>query len=418
MHPRTWIAIAALAGCGGAAVTAGGARLETQHASADTLHIVAFDAHDVVASVLPAGTAFATMALALPDGDWLVGFGRVLLRLSPDGQAVRWTRELAIRGAIAVSDDLVIAIRYDADHDGAIIGLRGDGSVAWQTPADAIARARLELVRAAGLTVIVGDAGELAVDDAGTVRWARDDRRDRTLTESIDGVGVVVVTSAHTSLEVADTPRRQPLIARVLDPLTGAQRAVVAVAPDGDSYSPGQLARAGNRLVVRAHDVRAVRAGSSMTADVHRKLIVLTATAGAIAVSDVFDDPVPVETLAALPDLGREDALFVGGFAGGGPLDAEIIDLASHRARSAPLIRQLDRASADGAAYTQVLHVVRTGDRITFVGRFAGAFAVGHDHVRADVHWSEGSEGQRTYTASPFIGTMVIGRASRGDGSR
>ena len=395
--------VAALSACGGAHITSATAgRLEAQYATDGELRVVAFDCRDVVTSLLATSSGRIMMALALPDGDWLVRFDRTVARLSADGTVVRWSRELAIATAVVAGPDLVVAL----GSDDTAIGIRGDGSLAWRSSLPAI-RGAARLLRAGRLTAIVGDDGKLVLDDSGAVRWQHSARSGFALADYVDGIGIVIVSGAHTSLEYSETPRREPLIARVLDPATGQTRARVELAADGDSLSAGQLARAGKRLVVRASDVRAIRVGDSLTATVVHKLVVLALDVGRIAVADVFSEPASVEALDRLPRPGPDEAVFITRGESGNPLNAELVDLATHRARRAPLLRPAIREPGEEVAHARVLTIAGTAEAFTWFGELAGTLVVGQRRVHGHVEWQEGGEGQRMFTPSPFIGRIT-----------
>ncbi len=394
-HVRVLLPIL-LAACGStAAITGPGAsRLEAQAATARGLRIVVLDARDVVGALLVVHESFVTSAVALPGGDWLIGWHNALARLSPDGRIVRWTRELEIRAAIAAGD-LVVA----TDASG-VLGLHGDGSIAWKVAAPTAEFG--QLLRVGGITVIAGDAGELAVDDAGKVLWTHEDRRDYALAEEV-GTGVLVVTSAHTSLEYSAAPRREPMIARVLDPRTGGERARLAVVPEGDSFALSALARAGRHVVVRAHDVRALQGGS---AESHAEVVVLAVAPDALSLADTFAEPAP-EPLAQLPTPGRDEAVFVTR-SSSEPLAVDLIDVATRRTRHSALLHPLRSTPSGEGAYMRVLAVTRSADQFTFSGQMAGAIEIGGRMIRAEAQCVDGGEGQRSCTPDPFIGSLAV----------
>ena len=140
------------------------------------------------------------------DATIVVGFdGHIIARLSPDG-TLRWNREMAIDQAVVAGDGLVVAANV-ADDAVSVVGVRGDGSVAWRVDGGSVTT-RPRLVRTPAATIVAHGGGELAVDDSGVVLWRIDRRGERSssaLAAYVVGAGVVVVHSASAAPETQTT---------------------------------------------------------------------------------------------------------------------------------------------------------------------------------------------------------------------
>lgn len=129
-------------------------------------------------------------------------------------------------------------------------------------PAGSMARRLIAsvVVTACGATpghVSEPGAPQLAVDDSGVVLWRIDRRGDHnswTKGAYVEGAGVVIVTAASAAPETAFLPRpRRPMVAHLVDPHTGRERARAELAPDADAWALADIAVVGKRVVQWQH---------------------------------------------------------------------------------------------------------------------------------------------------------------------
>ncbi len=379
--------IAVVTACGATPVSGPGAsRLAVQTATEGGLRVIAFDAHAARGAMLALREGMPTLALALPGGDWLVELdGRVAARLSDDG-TIRWSREIAIENAIAAGTDLIVATSF-AGNALSILGLRGDGSIAWRADGGTITT-QARLVRTPGATVVAFAAGEFAVDDSGAVLWRSDRRGDRiswTLGAYVEGAGLVIVNAAAASPETAFLPRpRMPLVAHLVEPRTGKERARAELAPDADAWAIDDVAVVGKRVVVNAADDAATPAGGFVS-----KFVVFSVGRDSIAVADAFVAPKPIADLERVPRITPDEAIFLSGG------ELTLVDPATHRVRRAPVIR--------GA---QIFGHQRAGDSFELLGDFGGTLAIGDQRLHADVRRVQSMAGPMVFASLWFCGAF------------
>ena len=392
---RRLIAAVVVTACGATptqVIEPGTPQLAVQTATEGGLRVIAFDAHDAMGAVLHMRDGMPSMTLALPGGDWLVGFdGHVAARVSHDGR-IRWSREIAIEKAIAAGNDLVVATSF-ADTVMSIIGLHGDGSIAWRAEGGSIT-SQTRLVRTPGATIVVHANGELAVDDAGVVLWRIDRRGDHNswaLGAYVEGAGLVIVNAASASPETAFLPRpRMPMVAHLVDPRTGMERARAELAPDADAWALADIAVVGKRVVVHAAD----EIGTATPGGFVYKFVVFSVGRDSIAVADAVVAPKSVEELERVPRIARDEAIFLSG------REITLVDPATHRVRSAPLIRVPSGSSV------QIFGLHRVGDSFSFLGDLSGTLVIGDQRLHADVRMEQSMAGPMVFASLWFCGAF------------
>jgi hypothetical protein len=393
--------IAAVTACGATPALVdgpGASRFAVQRATEGRLRVIAFDSHDATHAMLRVQIGMPTMSLPLPGGDWLVAFdGQIAARLSPDG-AVHWSRELAIDRAIVAGPDLIVArsiVGSRPDQVLSIVGLHGDGSVAWRMNAGSLPVTNASgLIRTPGATIVTFQGGELAVDDSGVGLWkieAPGDRYASDVAAYVAGAGLVVVRAAPAAAEPAVSPRpRMPMIAQLIDPRTGKELARAELEPDADAWALADVAVVGNRLVVRAADSYAIPGAGSVL-----KFVVFSVGRGSIAVADAFVQPTSIEELGRLAPIGRDEAIFLEHSRAS--LEIMLVDVATHRVRRMPVLR----------ADVQVYDHRRAGDSFTLLGDLSGTATIGARHVHADVRQVMGMDGTTGFAPLWFLGAFT-----------
>ncbi|HTR56390.1 MAG TPA: hypothetical protein VMJ10_37205 [Kofleriaceae bacterium] len=341
-----------------------------------------------VRAIAAYGESQANLAVAMPGGDWIVSDDHGLARRGPDGR-VRWRLRVGLVGAIVVGDGIV-GVGVDPTGRRAAIAVSGDGHVRWTAVTDTITRAASErVVRAGDVTFVANDYGELVLDDDGHVLWehANRDSRQGVLADFAADVGAIVVTTPGVVIGT-ELPSHVPCVVQVLDPATGAERVRVARAGDDAYCAVDELARLGDRIVLRFDDVALRRADGVTHVENHPKVAVFDTRVGKLL--DAFDEPAQPELLPALPKLGPDTAVFLGRYAAAqdrATLSAIVVDVAARRERRVSLIRPLNVhvGGGDMSSFVQLLWTGRSPDRIVFAGIFDGELAIGSDRLRAPV---------------------------------
>lgn len=380
--------------------------------------------------------AGADFAMVLPGGDWLAKVNAAIVRLSPDGRSVRWSKTgLGVWDAVAGPADRVICVGEIADPkalNGAARALFAldtrTGALVWRIEADPIVRgASAKLARVGTITVAASAYGEAAVDDAGKLAWVAQprERSDDPLIAPIAG-GVVVVSTPERFAGhfVGAAPLHRPLVMRTLAIATGEQRGRFELAAEGDFYALGELGFSGDgRIAVQVGDVR-VKVEPWTSPQGEPSTMQTNVSTVRIVELDARDLVAPVARARALPHeepsampgaLAGSEVVFVDRYATeGAALGMLIVDLEGVRARRVPLLQ-----TAKHHAHVQFTQLGVRADQISFAGQFTGSASPLRARVEK-VDWCEAQRGVECFgshddvTLSPTAGVIGTVRFEHG----
>lgn len=393
--------VLAFAGCAAPVRVIGGRHVAIETHEVGAVRMVSFV--NAKRSVVGAN-AGADFAMVLPGGDWLATVNAVLVRLSPDGRAVRWSLEgIGVWDAVAAGPERVIAVGELADPAAlngaaravfAIDTVRG--RIAWRAEAPAITSgARARVARVGSTTVAASAYGEAAVDDEGRVVWQHahpptDDPFvvpiDRGSERGRDG-GVLVLTTPQrmASDDVGGAPRHAPLIARTLALATGEERGHAELLADGDFIALGEIGfSADGRVVALVGDVR-VTVQPWTSPEGERSMAQAQVPTPKLVEIDAHDlvapalraRAMPVATTRGATAIAPSEVAFVGRYATDGePLGVTVVDLATGRARRLPIA-----STEKEHTYIQFVQLTARAGEISFAGQFTGDAAPLHGRV-------------------------------------